>query len=48
MDFKNAEAAKAFIALVRSAEGRKSLTESGFLKPCRPSPGRVGRGKRAW
>ncbi|MEW2286973.1 molybdate ABC transporter substrate-binding protein [Streptomyces sp. NPDC047841] len=29
----NAEAAKAFIALVRSAEGQKVLTEAGFLKP---------------
>ncbi|MFH9660043.1 molybdate ABC transporter substrate-binding protein [Streptomyces sp. NPDC017248] len=29
----NAEAAKAFLALVRSAEGRKVLTEAGFLKP---------------
>ncbi|MET7852814.1 molybdate ABC transporter substrate-binding protein [Streptomyces avermitilis] len=32
-DTKNAEAAKAFIALVRSAEGQKVLTEAGFLKP---------------
>lgn len=30
---KNAEAAKAFVALVRSAEGQKVLTEAGFLKP---------------
>ncbi|MFJ7949697.1 molybdate ABC transporter substrate-binding protein [Streptomyces sp. NPDC096354] len=30
---KNAEAAKAFIALVQSAEGQKVLTEAGFLKP---------------
>ncbi|MFC3574797.1 molybdate ABC transporter substrate-binding protein [Streptomyces yaanensis] len=29
----NAEAAKAFIALVQSAEGSKVLTEAGFLKP---------------
>ncbi|MFF8909867.1 molybdate ABC transporter substrate-binding protein [Streptomyces olivaceoviridis] len=29
----NAEAAKAFIALVRSAEGQKVLSEAGFLKP---------------
>jgi molybdate transport system substrate-binding protein len=29
----NAEAAKAFIELVRSAEGQKVLTEAGFLKP---------------
>lgn len=29
----NAEAAKAFLALVRSAEGRKVLSEAGFLKP---------------
>ncbi|MFH9086314.1 molybdate ABC transporter substrate-binding protein [Streptomyces sp. NPDC017673] len=29
----NAEAAKAFIALVRSAEGQKVLNEAGFLKP---------------
>ncbi|MET8770502.1 molybdate ABC transporter substrate-binding protein [Streptomyces sp. NPDC004658] len=29
----NTEAAKAFIALVRSAEGQKVLTEAGFLKP---------------
>ncbi|MEW2512220.1 molybdate ABC transporter substrate-binding protein [Streptomyces sp. NPDC046870] len=29
----NAEAAKAFIALVRSAEGQKVLHEAGFLKP---------------
>ncbi|WP_055529942.1 molybdate ABC transporter substrate-binding protein [Streptomyces graminilatus] len=32
-DSKNAEAAQAFIALVRSAEGRQVLTEAGFLKP---------------
>ncbi|MFI1366147.1 molybdate ABC transporter substrate-binding protein [Streptomyces griseochromogenes] len=30
---RNAEAAKAFIALVQSAEGQKVLTEAGFLKP---------------
>ncbi|USQ87100.1 molybdate ABC transporter substrate-binding protein [Streptomyces phaeoluteigriseus] len=30
---RNAEAAKAFVALVRSAEGQKALTEAGFLKP---------------
>ncbi|MBJ6999861.1 molybdate ABC transporter substrate-binding protein [Streptomyces griseofuscus] len=30
---KNAETAKAFIALVRSAEGQKVLGEAGFLKP---------------
>jgi molybdate transport system substrate-binding protein len=29
----NAQAAKAFIALVQSAEGQKVLTEAGFLKP---------------
>ncbi len=29
----NADAAKAFIALVRSAEGRQVLTGAGFLKP---------------
>ncbi|MFS4094546.1 molybdate ABC transporter substrate-binding protein [Streptomyces sp. AF1A] len=29
----NAEAAKAFIALVRSAEGQKALSRAGFLKP---------------
>ncbi|WP_367326348.1 molybdate ABC transporter substrate-binding protein [Streptomyces sp. HUAS ZL42] len=29
----NAEAAEAFIALVRSAEGRQVLTEAGFLQP---------------
>ncbi|MFF7366137.1 molybdate ABC transporter substrate-binding protein [Streptomyces tricolor] len=29
----NAEAAKAFIALVRSAEGQKVLSAAGFLKP---------------
>ncbi|MCC5474053.1 molybdate ABC transporter substrate-binding protein [Streptomyces barringtoniae] len=29
----NAAAAKAFIALVRSAEGQKVLSEAGFLKP---------------
>jgi molybdate transport system substrate-binding protein len=32
-DSENAEAAKAFIALVRSAEGRKVLTGAGFLEP---------------
>ncbi|MEW2613482.1 molybdate ABC transporter substrate-binding protein [Streptomyces sp. NPDC047880] len=32
-DAPNAEAAKAFIALVRSAEGRKVLSGAGFLKP---------------
>ncbi|WP_425246039.1 molybdate ABC transporter substrate-binding protein [Streptomyces sp. NEAU-NA10] len=32
-DAQNVEAAKAFIALVRSAEGQKVLTEAGFLKP---------------
>ncbi|MEV1065259.1 molybdate ABC transporter substrate-binding protein [Streptomyces sp. NPDC050263] len=32
-DAPNAEAAKAFIALVRSAEGQQVLTEAGFLKP---------------
>ncbi|MEU0336985.1 molybdate ABC transporter substrate-binding protein [Streptomyces sp. NPDC006193] len=30
---RNAEAAEAFVALVRSAEGRKVLTGAGFLKP---------------
>ncbi|MFL5996954.1 MAG: molybdate ABC transporter substrate-binding protein [Streptomyces sp.] len=30
---KNADAAKAFIALVQSAQGQKVLTEAGFLKP---------------
>ncbi|ULR54347.1 molybdate ABC transporter substrate-binding protein [Streptomyces deccanensis] len=30
---KNSGTAKAFIALVRSAEGQKVLTEAGFLKP---------------
>ena len=30
---KNPEAAKAFIALVQSAEGQKVLSEAGFLKP---------------
>ncbi|MEW2047650.1 molybdate ABC transporter substrate-binding protein [Streptomyces sp. NPDC005476] len=30
---RNAGAARAFIALVRSAEGQKILTEAGFLKP---------------
>ncbi|MGW3117016.1 molybdate ABC transporter substrate-binding protein [Streptomyces sp. NPDC001107] len=30
---KNTETAKAFIALVQSAEGQKVLTEAGFLKP---------------
>ncbi|MYX97467.1 molybdate ABC transporter substrate-binding protein [Streptomyces sp. SID486] len=32
-DAPNAETAKAFIALVRSAEGQKVLSEAGFLKP---------------
>ncbi|KND35767.1 molybdate ABC transporter substrate-binding protein [Streptomyces acidiscabies] len=32
-DAPNAAAAKEFIALVRSAEGRKILTEAGFLQP---------------
>ncbi|MFF3500251.1 molybdate ABC transporter substrate-binding protein [Streptomyces sp. NPDC003247] len=32
-DAPNAEAAEAFIALVRSAEGQKVLTEAGFLQP---------------
>lgn len=32
-DAPNAEAAKAFIVLVRSAEGRKVLNEAGFLSP---------------
>ncbi|MGC5038749.1 molybdate ABC transporter substrate-binding protein [Streptomyces sp. DT190] len=32
-DAPNAEAAKAFIALVRSAEGRRVLGEAGFLTP---------------
>ncbi len=32
-DSKNAATAQAFIALVRSAEGQKVLTEAGFLKP---------------
>ncbi|MFE9673697.1 molybdate ABC transporter substrate-binding protein [Streptomyces sp. NPDC006259] len=32
-DAPNADAAKAFVALVRSAEGQKALTEAGFLKP---------------
>ena len=32
-DSKNAATAKAFIALVQSAEGQKVLTEAGFLKP---------------
>jgi molybdate transport system substrate-binding protein len=32
-DTKNAEAAKAFISLVQSAQGQKVLTEAGFLKP---------------
>lgn len=30
---ENTDAARAFIALVRSAEGRKVLTEAGFLEP---------------
>lgn len=32
-DTQNAETAKAFIALVRSAEGQKVLNQAGFLKP---------------
>ncbi|MER5949017.1 molybdate ABC transporter substrate-binding protein [Streptomyces sp. NPDC001904] len=32
-DSKNSAAAKAFIALVQSAEGQKVLTSAGFLKP---------------
>ncbi|MEV6997868.1 molybdate ABC transporter substrate-binding protein [Streptomyces sp. NPDC093982] len=32
-DAQNAEAAKAFIALVQSSEGQQVLTEAGFLKP---------------
>ncbi|WP_314224595.1 molybdate ABC transporter substrate-binding protein [Streptomyces zaehneri] len=32
-DTKNADAAKAFIALVQSVEGQKVLTEAGFLQP---------------
>ncbi|MFF1447779.1 molybdate ABC transporter substrate-binding protein [Streptomyces sp. NPDC058274] len=32
-DAPNTETAKAFIALVQSAEGQKVLTEAGFLKP---------------
>lgn len=32
-DAPNAAAAKSFIALVRSAEGRRVLTAAGFLKP---------------
>ncbi|WP_328492109.1 molybdate ABC transporter substrate-binding protein [Streptomyces sp. NBC_00414] len=32
-DAQNTEGAKAFIALVRSAEGQKVLTGAGFLKP---------------
>ncbi|MDN0200363.1 molybdate ABC transporter substrate-binding protein [Streptomyces sp. S.PNR 29] len=32
-DAPNADAAKAFIELVKSAEGQKVLTEAGFLKP---------------
>ncbi|MFE2583390.1 molybdate ABC transporter substrate-binding protein [Streptomyces sp. NPDC059378] len=32
-DAPNAEAGKAFIALVQSAEGQKVLSEAGFLKP---------------
>ncbi|MCX4764968.1 molybdate ABC transporter substrate-binding protein [Streptomyces sp. NBC_01275] len=32
-DAPNADAAKAFIALVRSAEGQKVLAEAGFLQP---------------
>lgn len=32
-DSKNPETAKAFIALVQSAEGQKVLSEAGFLRP---------------
>ncbi|WP_327348049.1 molybdate ABC transporter substrate-binding protein [Streptomyces europaeiscabiei] len=32
-DAQNAEAGKAFIALVQSAEGQQVLTQAGFLKP---------------
>ncbi|MET9458565.1 molybdate ABC transporter substrate-binding protein [Streptomyces canus] len=32
-DARHTDTAKAFIALVRSAEGQKVLTEAGFLKP---------------
>lgn len=32
-DAPNAEAARAFIALVRSADGQKALAEAGFLQP---------------
>ncbi|WP_216588151.1 molybdate ABC transporter substrate-binding protein [Streptomyces brasiliscabiei] len=32
-DARNADAAEAFIELVRSADGQKVLTEAGFLKP---------------
>ncbi|MFE6932971.1 molybdate ABC transporter substrate-binding protein [Streptomyces sp. NPDC057699] len=32
-DTQNADAAKAFIALVQSSEGQKVLNEAGFLKP---------------
>ncbi|MGW1270110.1 molybdate ABC transporter substrate-binding protein [Streptomyces sp. NPDC002491] len=32
-DSENTDTAKAFIALVQSAEGQKVLTEAGFLKP---------------
>jgi molybdate transport system substrate-binding protein len=32
-DAPNTEAAKAFIALVQSAEGQKGLTAAGFLQP---------------
>jgi molybdate transport system substrate-binding protein len=30
---KNAEAAQRFVALVRSDQGQKVLTDAGFLKP---------------
>ncbi|CAM5436553.1 Molybdate-binding protein OS=Streptomyces fumanus OX=67302 GN=GCM10018772_62620 PE=3 SV=1 [Streptomyces fumanus] len=32
-DAPNAAAAKAFIALVRSADGRRTLTGAGFVEP---------------